>query len=100
MEIGPEKNKVSSSEENLKNNQNEKIIKTCNEEHQMDAKIRRIKDCLLFFIVLIMVLGVFYFCVLALFSVRSLDYEKEWARIIITAIISALLGYLIGKSSK
>ncbi|WP_058535409.1 hypothetical protein [Legionella saoudiensis] len=84
--------------ESEKNNM--KIVKTCKEEHQTDAKIRRIKDCLLFSIVLIMILGVFYFSVLVLFDVRSLDYEKEWARIIITAIISALLGYLIGKSSK
>ncbi|USQ13170.1 hypothetical protein J2N86_10785 [Legionella lytica] len=100
MEVEQEKNQVLSSEENLNHNQNAKIIKTCNEEHPTDAKIRRIKDCLLFFIVLIMVLGVFYFCVLAIFNVRSLDYEKEWARIIITAIISALLGFIIGKSSK
>ncbi|MDR3502057.1 MAG: hypothetical protein P4L79_05680 [Legionella sp.] len=99
MEVEQEKNKVLSSE-NLKNDKNTKILKTCNEEHQTDAKIRRIKDCLLFSIVLIMILGVFYFSVLVIFSVRSLDYEKEWARIIITAIISALLGYIIGKSTK
>lgn len=83
-----------------KNNQHAKTFKHGNEEHQTDVMIRRIKDCLLFSIVLIMILGVFYFSVSVLFSVRSLDYEKEWAGIIITAIIAALLGYMIGKSSK
>ncbi|MFJ1269162.1 hypothetical protein ACD661_11395 [Legionella lytica] len=96
MDVEQEKNKVLTSE-TLKNT---KIDKTCNEEYQTDAKIRRVKDCLLFSIALIMILGVFYFSVLVFFNVRSLDYEKEWASIIITAIISALLGYIIGKSSK
>lgn len=71
-----------------------------NSEHPKDAKIRRIKECLLFFIVLIMILGVFGYCVSVLFDVKSLDDERKWATIVITAIISALLGYVVGKSSK
>ncbi|KTD56316.1 hypothetical protein Lsan_3004 [Legionella santicrucis] len=87
-----------SSSENEKNVESEKI--SFHEEHPTDVKIRRIKDCLLFFIVLVMILGVFCYCVSVFFDVKSFDEDRKWATLVITAIISALLGYLVGKSSK
>lgn len=97
MEIEQKKN---SSSENMHHVTDDKIIKTYHEEHLIDAKIRRIKDCIVFFVVLTMILGVFGYCVAVIFNVRSLDEEKKWATIVSTAIISVLLGYLVGKSSK
>ncbi|ARB91811.1 hypothetical protein [Legionella longbeachae] len=94
MDMGQKK---SSSEDEKKFNPEKNSF---HKEHPTDAKIRRIKDCLLFVIVLIMILGVFCYCVSVFFNIRSFDEDRKWATLVITAIISALLGYLVGKSSK
>lgn len=91
-------------EQNKSPSENEKKLKSeqtpFHKEHPADAKIRRIKDCLLFFIVLIMILGVFCYSISVFFDVKSFDEDRKWATLMITAIIAALLGYLVGKSSK
>ncbi len=69
-------------------------------EHPIDARLRRIKDCILFFIVLVMTVGLFCFCVSIILDVRSLDDDKKWASIGVASIFSMLLGYLAGRSNK
>jgi len=98
MQTEQEKN-INLPSEN-QSNKNEKALENVKEEHPIDARIRRIKDCVLFVVVLTMILGVFCFFISVIFNARSLDVEIKWADIAITAIISVLLGYVVGKSGK
>lgn len=67
------------------------------EEHPADAKIRRIKDFILFIIALFFILCTFTFCGHVILDTTFGNDEKKWAMLIASGIISAFLGFLSGK---
>jgi len=75
-------------------------IETPEEEDPDDAKFRRCKEMILFFVSLILLLGAFSFCAYILLSHRfSMDDEK-WATAIASSIITGFLAYLTGRNIK
>ncbi len=74
-------------------------ITSVQDEEPQDAYIRRFKEVVLFSVVLILVLCAFLFCGYILLSDNFSGDDKKWATAIASSIISALLGYLTGKSS-
>jgi len=82
----------------LANNDNLRLsITSVPEENPIDAKIRRIKDVVLFSITLILVLSAFAFCAFVLFDAQFSPDDKKWATAISSSIISAFIGYLTGR---
>jgi hypothetical protein len=69
------------------------------DEHPQDAYIRRFKDIILFSTTIILLSCAFLFCGYILVSSNFSSDDKKWATVIASSIISALLGYLTGKSS-
>ncbi len=63
------------------------------QEDSIDGKIRRVKDLTLFFVALVMVLSAFIYCV----TILNQNPNNEWAMVIASSIISALLGFLTGR---
>lgn len=67
-------------------------------EHPKDACIRQIKDVVLFFVALLLILGVCFFCIYVLVDHSFSIDDKKWATSILFSIVSAFLGYLTGKN--
>ncbi len=85
---------------NFADNENYNVkIESIKKEHPSDARNRRFKDMCLFIVALIMVLVIFAFCMYVIFNQLSNENDKKWATTIVSGIISALLGYMVGKSS-
>jgi uncharacterized membrane protein HdeD (DUF308 family) len=74
-------------------------IESVKREHPSDARNRRFKDMALFIVALVMVLAIFVFCMYVICNHGSNDNDKKWATTIVSGIISALLGYMVGKST-
>ena len=73
-------------------------IVSTREEDPKDALIRRYKEIVLFSVALTLILCVFVFCGYILLSKSVSADDKKWATAIASGIISALLGYVTGKS--
>ena len=63
-----------------------------------DADLRRQKDFILFWFALIFVTVIFFGCVY-LFASGGPD-DKKWAAGIVSAIVSGLVGFLVGQGKK
>ncbi|KTC78732.1 hypothetical protein [Legionella cincinnatiensis] len=74
-------------------------IESVKREHPSDARNRRFKEMSLFIVALLMVSAIFILCMYVICTHSSNDSEKKWATTIVSGIISALLGYMVGKSS-
>lgn len=68
-------------------------------EHPQDAKLRRLKELVLFLVALLMILGVFCFCLFVVFSPIYSSEEKKWATTALGIILSALVTYLVSQSN-
>ncbi len=75
-------------------------LETIEEENPKDANIRRTKDLVLFFVALFMILGIFVFCVLVVFSHEYGADEKKWATTALGVIISSLITHLVDRSNR
>lgn len=75
-------------------------LETIEEEHPKDANIRRIKEVVLFFITLLILLGISAFCVFVIFSHKYSSDEEKWATTFLGVIVSALITHLVDKSRK
>lgn len=68
------------------------------DENPQDANIRRVKDIVLFFVAIALILCAFVFCAYILLNNNFSDDNKKWATVIAGSIISAFLGFLTGKN--
>jgi len=83
----------------IANNSNLSLTITSNaEENPIDARLRRIKDLILFAIAIIFTLSAFSLCLYVTFSNNFSSDNKKWAAAIASNILSAFLGFLTGKS--
>ena len=72
-------------------------LSSSQEEHPKDARVRRFKAISLFIAALLMVLSAFAFCGYVLLSSHFDANDKKWAMTVASGMVSALLGYLIGR---
>lgn len=83
----------------LANNPKLSLSITSNQdENPADARIRRLKDIILFSVTILLSLCIFSFCGYVLISNHFSADDKKWATAIASSIISAFLGYLTGKN--
>lgn len=75
-------------------------LETIEEEHPQDAKIRRMKDVVLFFIALLIVVSLSAFCIFVIFSHKFNGDDKKWATTFLGVVISSLITHLVDKSRK
>ena len=75
-------------------------IETPAQEHPDDARFRRFKDTILFFVALILLLGAFGFCAYILLSHSFSADDEKWATAIASSIITGFLAYLTGRNIK
>ncbi|MBY0544517.1 MAG: hypothetical protein K2Q14_03090 [Gammaproteobacteria bacterium] len=84
----------------IANNSNLSVsITSMQEEHPQDACIRRVKDIALFIVALLFVIAAFCFGAYLLLSSTSSSDDKKWGMAISSSILSAFLGFLMGKKS-
>ena len=67
-------------------------------EHPADARLRRVKDFLLFLVVLLGVVAIAGYCLWLLVSRPDDLVDGKWATALLTSMVSAALGYLTGRS--
>jgi len=72
-------------------------ISSIQEEDPLDARLRRIKDIILFIMAISFITGAFIYCGYTLLNFTSTADDKKWVTVIAGSIISALLGYLTGR---
>jgi hypothetical protein len=78
------------------NHENTEItIKKATPEHPHDATVRRIKDTCLFIFAMATMISAFSYCGWQV----AVNNNQGWPLAIDSSIISALLGYLVGKKS-
>lgn len=70
-------------------------IESVSNEHEIDAKIRRIKDIALFVVVLLMITTIFAWSVYTLFK----NPTDKYAMTFMTTIATSTLTYLLGAKS-
>ena len=70
-------------------------VETIEIENPHDGRIRRLKEIVLFFVALLMVLGIFGFCLFVVFSSTYNNDEKKWATTALGVILSSLITYLV-----
>lgn len=68
------------------------------EENPRDAGLRRAKDITLFVIALIFISATFLFCGYVIIDSNFSADDKKWASVLAGSIVSAMIGYLTGKS--
>jgi hypothetical protein len=72
-------------------------ISSVQEENPFDARLRRVKDIILFVMAISFITAAFAYCGYTLITASSTADDKKWVSVIAGSIISALLGYLTGK---
>jgi len=83
----------------IANHKNLSLSITSNaEENSKDACIRRRKDVALFSLAMLFVICAFVFTGYVILSKNFSTDDKKWAMALASSIISAFLGFLIGKN--
>lgn len=80
-----------------KNNHLAISIASIQEENPKDATFRRVKEMILFVTVLFFVIAAFVFCGYVLLNENSTSDDKKWSMTIAGSILSASIGFLMGK---
>ncbi|MBS0351871.1 MAG: hypothetical protein JSR33_11965 [Proteobacteria bacterium] len=75
-------------------------IETPAQENPDDARFRRCKDMILFFVGLVLLLGAFSFCAYVLLSHTFSADDEKWATAIASSIVTGFLAYITGKNVK
>lgn len=83
----------------LAENSNLKVsIQSIQPEDPVEAKIRRIKDIVLFAVGLLFVLLIAAVCVYFIFSSSSTSDDKRWSMGVLSSLVTAFLGFITGRS--
>ena len=75
------------------------IIRSEKSEDPKDAKWRRTKDAILFVMAITMIVCLFLYAGHTVLKPEASVDDKRWATVLLTTIVSGLLGYLFGQKS-
>lgn len=73
-------------------------IQSVQQEDPAEAKIRRIKDIVLFSFALVFVIAIATVCVYFIFSSSSSNDDKRWSMGLLSSLVSAFIGFITGRS--